>query len=315
MAQTPPGAVSKGVAANPDVLAPAIRTLLQETGIQSRRVVTALGGQAAVIRELKVPEMAEAELEQAVTFEAERYLPPGVSEVPCHYRVLGRIPEEGQLEILLVATGKELIDRHLAPLAGAGLASEVMEVTPLSMVRAVAPRNGQSDKATVYVDLGAESYDILVVDKERVHLARNIAIGGNSVTAAIAEAMTLDFAAAQTLKEQRAEMVLDGDQPDDRTVGDLHRAILPVITRISTELRRSLDFYLTRLRGRAISKVVLTGGTAKLKNLAPFLSGELGLPVEIGNPFGMCEANFPPEYLANVAPMMAVAVGLALAGG
>ncbi len=315
MVQTPPGAVSKGVAANSDALVPAIRNLLQETGIRSKRVATALGGQAVTIRELRVPEMPEAELEQAVTFEAERYLPPGISEVSCHYHVLGRIPEDGQLEILLVATGKELIDRHVAPLSMAGLTSEMMEVTPFSMVRAVAPHNGQSDKTTVYVDLGAESSDILILHKERSRLARNIPLGGNALTKAIAETMNVDFATAQMLKEQRAEMLLEGEQLHDMTLRRLHQAILPVVTRICTELRRSLDFYLTRLRGQAISKIVLTGGTAKLKDLAPFLSGQLGLPVEIGNPFDTCEANYPPEYLADVAPMMAVAVGLALEGG
>jgi type IV pilus assembly protein PilM len=316
MLPTPPGAVSKGVAVNPAVIVPAIHALLLETGIRSKRVATALGGQAVIIRAVTMPEMSEAELAQAATFEAERYVPPGTSEVRCQYRVLGRIPEDGQLEVLLVATGKELIDRHRAPLVAAGLASEMMEVTPLSAVRAVA-RDGQNDEATVYVDIGAEGSDILVLEGERVRLARNIAIGGNALTTAITEAMNLDFAPAQALKEQRAELLLDGEQPADRTVQNLHQAILPVLTRLGTELRRSLDFYLARLRGRAISRIILTGGTAKLKNLAPFLSREIGLPVEIGNPFAMCEAdaNFSPQYLADVAPMMAVAVGLALGGG
>ncbi len=315
MVQTPPNAVSKGVAANSDALVPAIRQLLQETGIRSTRVATALGGQAVTIRELRVPDMPAADLEQAVTFEAERYVPPGSSEVSCHYRVLGRIPEDGQIEILLVATGKELIDRQIAPLSIAGLTSEMMEVAPFSMVRAVSPRNGMGDNATVYVDLGAESSDILILHRERSRLARNIAIGGNALTHAIAEAMNVDLATAQTLKEERAEMLLGGEQLHDMTLQRLHRAILPVVTRLCTELRRSLDFYLARLRGQAISQIILTGGTAKLKNLAPFLSGELGLPVEIGNPFSLCEADYPPEYLTDVAPMMAVAVGLALEGG
>ncbi len=316
VAQTPPGAVSKGVVANPEALAPAIRNLLQEAGIRSKRVVAALGGQAVFIRVLTLPEMPEVELEQAVTLEAERYLPEGVYEVSHNYQVQARIPEEGQLEILLVAAAKGLIDRHLAPLEMMGLAPLVMEVTPFSAVRAVARRNSESDGATVYVDIGAESSDILILDNERVRLARNIPIGGNAVTTGIAEAMTLDVAAAEALKKQRAEMVLDGEQLDDMTLRKLHQAILPVITRISTELSRSLDFYLTRSRGQAISKVVLTGGTGKLKSLAPFLSTHLGLPVEIGNPFVMCaaDASFPPEYLAEVAPVMAVAVGLALRG-
>ena len=313
--QTPPGAVSKGVAANPEALAPVIRALLEDTGIRSKRVVTALGGQSAIIRLLTIPDMPEGDLERAIAFEVDRYLPAGVREVKHNYRVLGRKPQDGgaQLEILLVVAAKELVDRHMAPLAAAGLTSAVMEVTPFSMVRAVAPRDGNGDTATVYVDIGAESSDILIAVEERLRLARNIPIGGNALTKAIAEALGLDIDAARALKEQRAQAVVEREPAGD--LRQLHEAILPVLSTITTELRRSLDFYQARLGDEPISKIVLTGGTAKLRHLAPFLSGELGVPVELGNPFGACEtAGLAPELVADVAPMMAVAVGLALRG-
>ena len=262
--QTPPGAVSKGVATNPEALGPVIRTLLDDSGIRSNRVVTALGGQSAIIRLLTMPDMPEGELERAVAFEVDRYLPAGVRDVKHNYRVLGRKPKDGggQLEILLVVAAKELVDRHMAPLAAAGLTSAVMEVTPFSMVRAVAPRDGNGDTATVYVDIGAESSDILIAVQERLRLARNIPIGGNALTKAVAEALGLDVDAARTLKEQRAQALVEGESSDD--LRRLHQAILPVISTMATELRRSLDFYQARLGDQPISKVVLTGGTAKL---------------------------------------------------
>lgn len=314
MATTPPGAVSEGVATDKEALASAIRVMLSDAGIRGKRVVTALGGEAVVVRELKVPEMPEAELQQAVSFEAERYLPAGVKEVSRDFQVLGM--EEGQLEILLVAARKDLVDRQLAPLRMTGLTTAVLEVTPFSMLRAVAQPTDPADKAVVYVDLGAESSDIIIMENDRFRLARNIANGGNALTKAIAESLNLELIQAHTLKEQRAQMLLEREHPDDATLVHLHEAILPIITSISTEVRRSLDFYQARSRGQAISKIVVTGGTAKLRNLAPFLSEELGLPVEIGNPFATCQADaaFPAEYLADVGPMMAVAIGLALRG-
>lgn len=315
MAQTPPGAVAEGVATDPVALAPAIRALLAEAGIRGKRVATALGGEAVIVRELKLPEMPPAELEQAVAFEAERYLPAGVKEVSRDFQVLGKIPEESQLDILLVAARKELIDQQVAPLEKSGITPTILEVTPFSMLRAVAQPDGD-DRAVVYVDLGAESSDIIIMEGSRLRLARNIALGGNALTRAVAEALSLEFSAAQTLKEQRGQMLLAGDRPDDPTVGAVYEAILPVMGSIVTEIRRSLDFYVARSRGRVITKVVLAGGTAKLRNLAPFLSEELILPVEVGNPFATCPADpsFPPEYLTDVGPMMAVAIGLALRG-
>jgi type IV pilus assembly protein PilM len=316
VAPTPAGAVVDGVAATADALAAAVKNLLSTAGIRGNRVVTALGGEAVIVRELKLPEMPEAELEQAVAYEAERYLPYGVREVSRDFQVLGKAPEEGQLEILLVAARKEVVNRQLAALQMTGLTASILDVAPFSMLRAVARRNGQAPGTVVYVDLGAESSDIIIMEGERLRLARNISTGGNAVTKAIAEAMGVETAAAQTLKEDRAQLLLEGQHPEDPALVQLHDAILPVINSVFTEVRRSLDYYQTRSRGQAVSKVVLTGGTAKLKNLAPFLSEELGLPVEVGNPFATFkpDASFPAEYLNDIAPMMAVAVGLALRG-
>ncbi|HLW61690.1 MAG TPA: type IV pilus assembly protein PilM [bacterium] len=314
-APTPAGAVADGAAASADVLGAAIRNLMIAAGIKGTRVVTALGGEAVIVRELKLPEMPPAELEQAVAYEAERYLPYGVREVSRDFQVLGKAVEEGQVEILLVAARKEVVSRQLAALQTIGLSAGVLDVAPFSMLRSVGRRNGQAEGTIVYIDLGAESSDIIIMEGDRLRLARNISNGGNAVTKAIAEALSLEFPAAQTLKEEKAQLLLEGQQPDDPTLVQVHTAILPVINSIFTEVRRSLDYYQTRSRGQAVAKVVLTGGTAKLKNLGPFLSEELGLPVEIGNPFTTFRADaFPPEYLNDVGPTMAVAVGLALRG-
>jgi type IV pilus assembly protein PilM len=315
VAPTPAGSVADGAAASVEALSAAIKNLLSTAGIRGNRVVTALGGEAVIVRELKLPEMPEAELEQAVAYEAERYLPYGVRDVSRDFQVLGKAPEEGQLEILLVAARKEVVNRQLSTLQLTGLSASILDVAPFSMLRAVGQQNGQAG-TVVYVDLGAESSDIIIMEGERLRLARNISTGGNAITKAIAETLSLELPAAQTLKEDRAQLLLEGQQPDDPTIVHLHDAILPVINSIFTEVRRSLDYYQTRSRGQAVGKVVLTGGTAKLRNLAPFLSEELGLPVEIGNPFVAfrTEAAFPQEYLNDIAPMMAVAVGLALRG-
>jgi type IV pilus assembly protein PilM len=314
--ETPPGAVSKGVAVDPDALLPAIRDMLHEAGIQSKRVVTALGGQGAVIRELSVPEMPDAELEHALGFEAERYLTPVGGDVVVDYRVVERLPREGVIKVLVVAARKTMIDRQLAPLALAGLSAPVVECTPISMVRALASWSGTGRTATMYVDLGAEGCNVLIVDAGRLRLSRNIEIGGNALTRAIAEALRLDFAAAESFKEQRARILLDGERAPDRLVDEVHRAILPVVANLAAELRRSLDFYLARLEGRPVSKVIAAGGSAKLGNLAAFLHERLDVPVEIGNPLGACglDARLAPELIARAAPTMAVAVGLALRG-
>ncbi|HEX9247620.1 MAG TPA: type IV pilus assembly protein PilM, partial [bacterium] len=156
---TPQGAIADGAAASADVLGMAIRSLLTTAGIKGNRVVTALGGEAVIVRELKLPDMPEAELEQAVAYEAERYLPYGVKEVSRDFQVLGKAAEEGQVEILLVAARKEVVDRQLAALHTIGLSASILDVAPFSMLRSVVRRDGQAQGTIIYVDLGAESSD------------------------------------------------------------------------------------------------------------------------------------------------------------
>lgn len=314
--ETPTGAVSKGVAADPDALLAAIQQVMREAGIRTKRVATALGGQAVIIRELTLPEMPDAELQRAVMFEAERYLAPGAGDVVADYRLMARVPQEGTIKVLLVAAGKTLIDRQLAPLARAGLAARVVESTPIAMVRALASCNGAAERATMYVDVGAETTDVMILEGGRLRLSRNIEIGGNALTRALADSLRIDWAAAQSLKEQQARILLRRDKAPDDVAGRVHRAILPVVTNLATELRRSLDFYLERLGGAAVSKVIVVGGTARLGNLAAFLGEQIDVPVEIGNPLGGCEidAGLPLDFVATAAPVMAAAIGLAMRG-
>src|SRR5437016_8633534 len=210
VAPTPAGAVADGVAAGAEALSAAIRSLLSTAGIRGNRVVTALGGEAVIVRELKLPQMPEAELEQAVAYEAERYLPYGVKEVSRDFQVLGKAAEEGQVEILLVAARKEVVDRQLAALHTIGLSASILDVAPSSMLRSVGRRDGQAQGTIIYVDLGAESSDIIIMEGERLRLARNISTGGTAVTKAIADALSLEVPAAQTLKEERAQLLLEG---------------------------------------------------------------------------------------------------------
>jgi type IV pilus assembly protein PilM len=91
-------------------------------------------------------------------------------------------------------------------------------------------------------------------------------------------------------------------------------AIAPVLGELATELRRSLDYYRSRAQGRSVDRLILTGGSAALKNFAPFLQSELQVPVEVADPLrglSVSSRNYDPSYLQTIAPMFAVAVGLA----
>ncbi|MGH2348625.1 MAG: type IV pilus assembly protein PilM [bacterium] len=318
---TPPGAVKEGAVIEPQALGVAVRQVLAGAGIRAGRVVSAVGGQAVIVRELKLPPMTDSELKQAARFEAERYIPYGAKEVNMDFDVIGESVEEGQKKtvMLLVAARREIVDRHMQALLAAGLQPFVLDVESFAVMRALnaqATTNGEG--ATVFVDIGAESTDIMVTEAGEFRLTRNVNIGGDSLTKAVAGRMEMEFQSAAQLKEEKGMVLLEGEPlPDDRMVLSLHDVMLPILGDLSTEIRRSLDYFQTRWRGSKVARVVLSGGTARLRNLDRFLSLELGVPAVVGNPFIDVEVPdkvLPAPEREQAAPAMTTAVGLALRG-
>lgn len=318
---TPPGSVKEGVVVEPQGVGAAIRGVLASSGIKASRVVSAVGGQAVIVRELKLPPMSEEELKQAARFEAERYIPYGVKEVNMDFDIIGETIEENQkkMVVLLVAARRETVDKHVQALEVAGLEPFVLDVESFAVMRSLDPQahTGQSE-AAVLVDLGAETSDIVITEAGQLRLTRNVGIGGDVLTRAIAARLEIEFKSAEQLKEERGIVLLEGEPlPDDRTVLSLHEVMLPILGDLATEIRRSLDYFQTRWRESRVGRIVLSGGTAKLQNLDRFLSLELGVETVVGDPFLSCdvaERVVSSAARKDAASSMATAVGLAMRG-
>jgi len=94
----------------------------------------------------------------------------------------------------------------------------------------------------------------------------------------------------------------------------IFEAITGVLVDLANEIRRSLEYYSTRY-SQMPQRVLLCGGTAKMPNLAEFLSEQLGIPVEVANPIKNLKikvTNISDRYLSEIAPVFPVAIGLAI---
>lgn len=308
---TPPGSLVEGLPGDPKVLGPAVRKALDQAGIRNRRVNTALSGRAVVVREIRLPQMPDEELAQAVRFEAERYLPAGSKDPAVDFQVLERV-QEGQttrLDVLFVAARREVVDGFAAALREAGVTPEVLEVSSFALMRLF--KDEGRDGATVLADLGAESTEILVVHNGRLRLARTVPVAGNALTRAVAGLLGLEPTAAAAAKEEKAVAVSNPATLTDPTSARIADAIVPVLGDILTEIRRSMDYFYSRWPGEPVRKVVLTGGTARLRNIAALFADELNVPVEVGDTFRVVAGD---GVDASMAPVLATAAGLALRG-
>ena len=101
------------------------------------------------------------------------------------------------------------------------------------------------------------------------------------------------------------------------------RPIQPIIETVSDilalEIRKTMDFYRATAEEseEAIQKILIAGGGSKLPGLPDYLSRRFEIPVEVFDPFRQIQVDvrkFDPDYMKEIVPDMAIAVGLALRG-
>ena len=108
-----------------------------------------------------------------------------------------------------------------------------------------------------------------------------------------------------------------GGTPEEEeayTTRQVQDIMLPVLGELITELRRSIEYYRGHNQSLPLARLLLCGGSVLLPNLAKFMESELGIPVQIASPLAPVHVNLPtapPGWLEEVAPLLAIAVGLA----
>jgi type IV pilus assembly protein PilM len=313
---TPSNAIKDGVITDPPVVGDALRHLFSDGAFSAKRVVTAVSGPTVVVRQVSMPLMNERELRDSTKYEAERFLPYSVDEAQIDAKILGRSEDGQNMDVLIVAAQKDLVLSQISALQFAGLSPAIVEVEPFAMVRAMlSPQDPDFDHNIAIINIGAASTSINITKSGFVPFTRNVPIGGDAISRAIAGGMNISSDEAEKLKKEKAAVLTQGEaEPAPPTVTRLFNVITPPLTELVTEIHKSLDYFRTRFRGESIEAVILGGGTARLTNIDTFLARELALPVHVANPLDRASYNpvdFPTEYLADLGPSLIVAAGLA----
>jgi len=285
-------------------VANAIIKLVKEAGVRSRRVVTALPEEQISTHVLEMPIMADSEIEQALTWQVEQYIPIPVDQAVWSYQVISR--SEGGLEVLLAAASRTLVDGYRKVVEMAGLEVIAVETELMATARAIVPATAT---ATVIVDVGARSTDVGIVAGGQLVFARTVPTAGEAFTRAIESVLGMDTAQAEQFKT--AYGFAEGYMG-----GKLFAAMKPVLAIIATEVKKTIDFYVSKHANEVVKSVDLSGGAAALPEIVKMLSDMLGLEVVIGDPFARVEmGEGQKKTLAPTAAFYSVAVGLAMREG
>ncbi len=312
---TPKDSVQDGVVTDPQAVGSAIRQCLKGAHISATTANVAVAGSTVVVRTVKMPNMPEDALRKSIRFEAGRYVPSSVEESYIECEVLGLL-DDGQMEVLIAASPKDMVESRLAAIAAAGLDVESVDIEAFAAYRSLIeadPHNNALDAAIAIVDVGAQTTDVSVVDLGAFSLTRSIPIGGDSMTDALISYFKLSEQEAEEGKRSLDLGPLTSDVPMENAP---LRVIQPLVDELVREIRRSLNYFHSQQTGqgnpRAVSQIYLIGGGSLLGGLPKYLGHRLGIEVVTPDPFANPHFSIN-EYSTSADPReLSVALGLAM---
>ncbi len=309
----PPEAIIDGALMNSTVIVNTIRELLQTRKIRQKEAGIAISGHSVIIKKITLPTMTKEELDESIQWEAEQHIPFDINDVNIDVQVLTpQANEQGQMDVLLVAAKKDMINDYVAVVQEAGLTPLIVDVAAFCVENAFeANYEVPSAETVVLINIGASVININVIASGVSAFTRDISMGGNQFTEEIQKQLNVSYDEAEALK------LGGGSAADADSVvpQEVERVIASVSETLASEIQRSLDFYSATAADSHISKIYLSGGSAKLPSLYKVIENRVGVPVEILNPLRNVEIDqrkFDPEILKEVGPAATVAVGLGI---
>ncbi len=310
-APLPPEAIVDGALMNSAAIVQAIQELAAQQKVKTRDVAIGVRGHSVIIKKISMPRMSQEELDESIQWEAEQYIPFDVKDVNIDTQILTPAGDAaGQMDVLLVAAKKDMINDYTSVCAEAGLTATVVDVDAFAVQNAFeANYETLTEETVVLVNVGAAVSNINVISRGVTTFTRDITMGGNAFTEEIQKQLNISYDEAEALK-------VGGQGESDAVVPqEVERVIQGVAEQMGGEIQRSLDFYASTAADGKITRAYLSGGTARVPALFKVLEARAGVPVEILNPFKNIEVDnkrFDPAVILAAAPSAAVGVGLAI---
>ncbi|MFC1704126.1 type IV pilus assembly protein PilM [Candidatus Omnitrophota bacterium] len=287
----------------PAALITAIKEACSEAKVSAKKVNTSIFSEGAILRYLLLPEMTGDELQKAMRYEIERYVPFGKEEVVSDYQILKQDAGKKNMKILLVAAKKEFVEKRASLIQDAGLEPQIITIDAIALKNPFKMNYPDKKEVTVgLLNLGAKITNINIVRDDASYFMRDIQIGGDNITNLIKEQLEVSFEKAESLKRAPGEKETE-----------IFKIIEPVLGNLLNEIYLSFDYYESEF-GMVVDEVYVCGGTSQLKWLQDFLRDNLGreiLPLDIRKQITIAK-EIPTDKLVNLAPLLPISVGLAM---
>ncbi len=298
--------------ANDSNRADAIGECIRRGKFGSKRAATSVAGKAVITRFLTMMRMSREELQRAVAFEAEKYIPWPLEESQLDAVSLGDLPSsepgaQAEMRVLLVAAKRSYVSDHAQMLIDQGLVPLVVDVDALAIATAFELHERVSGSpppsgAVALVDIGSGKTTINILSGGSSRFVREIDVAGSDMTQAVARRFAMEPFEAERVK------CAPGDRAEE-----VEGAIAAPISDLANELSLSFDYFEHQGDG-SVESVHLSGGGSMAPSIAESIERTTGKKAHTWNPIEglkVQSAGLDVEELNAHAASLAVAVGLA----
>jgi len=314
-----PGIIEGGEIKDPEALAKVIKEAVSKVKgekIKTKYAICSLPEKKAFLQIIQMPLMKKEELEKAIYFEAENYIPLSIEEVYLDYQIVKPVINHlDHFDVLIVAMPKKVVDPYVISLKKAGFIPRVLEIESQAIARALV-KNEVSPSPLLLIDFGVVKTSFIIFSGYSLRFTSSSPISSQKFTQVIADDFKISLSEAEKMKINYGLEGIKGEK--------IFEILKPFLKNLIKEIEDYLFYYHTHIHhehlpldSKEVEKIFLCGGGANLKNLANFLSLELKTPVELSNPW----SNILPEPLKKVPELSyekslsyATALGLALRG-
>jgi type IV pilus assembly protein PilM len=275
---------------------------------KTKDVVTSVSGHSVIVKKITLPLMTESELEESIQWEAERHIPFDINDVNIDFQIVGYGSENPDLmDVILVAAKKDMINDYVSVIMESGLNPVLVDIDAFAVENMLAVNYDIDKEDTVAIaNIGATVTNINILRNNISAFTRDVFKGGNQITEEIQRQLHIDY--------EEAEKIKLGKQVDGAAQSVVQNVLKTASESLAIEIGNTLEFFQSTSTYQKISKLFLSGGGAKIREFDIILQQQIGIPVEMANPFKKIEyseKNFDVEYLREIGPVMAVGVGLA----
>lgn len=284
-------------------LGEAVLGAVEQAGIKTKNVALGLPASKTFTSIVETDTLPEKELQRTFKYEIEKYVPMAISDAKADYVILGLSPNNpARTEVLVSSVAKEYAESVMETIEKTGLNIIAMEPEPLAMARSLAIPGAMD--ATLIVDFGEKSTDLVIVYKEQPRLVRSISGGLNQLILAVTSGLGVR-------DDQASQFILKFGLAEDKVEGQVFRILSNSLDTYASELAKSVRFFQTKYLNGRVGTIVLSGYASMIPLFAEYIEAKTGIPTIKGNPWQSVRTTPDQQRaLAPVASEFAVVIGL-----